>query len=163
MFLFRHLGNLCSTPNHDLLGAISSPRFAVLEDGIAGRHVGFIPGVGAKAAVGDGVVSPDDGDGIEVRYARARARGLGGIAEEGGRGDAARDVCDERGKAEGEELEPLGDGDGLALVRVENGGEDDFGIYGRGEEDEKEEDEDGSHGSGWSPFFIFPRGEECFW
>ena len=57
--------------------------------------------------IGDDVVALYYGNGIEVRDARTPAGSFGNAAGQSGAGDTTGDVCDEWGKAEWEELEPL--------------------------------------------------------
>lgn len=82
----------------------------------------------AQASVGDGVIAPQDGEGVEVGYEGGPIGPFGPGTKEGRCRDSSGNVGDERGEAEREEFEPFGEGDFLGLVGKDDMKFDEAGV-----------------------------------
>ncbi len=94
-----------ATLSNHLLRAI--PVIFAPEDRVTCSQHRAVPGTGpADATIEDGVVAPEDRNRVEEREAVCPMWFLSGENDRGG--DTAGDVHRERGEAEGEDVEPLG-------------------------------------------------------
>jgi len=95
-----------------LLGSVPGCRGP--EYGVGRGHVGGAPVAGANAAVEDGGIAPNDGDGVvQSELIERCGASVGEVRWLRCPGD---DVCDQRSKTERPEQKPLREGDMLRLV-----------------------------------------------
>lgn len=102
VFRFWDLGNPVpiTASHHEKFRA--DPFAAVPDRSVTGRHVVLVPSLCSTAAVGDGVVAPEDGYGVKIW----KARDEGGFVcgEANGIGDAGDNMHDKRRETDGEHL-----------------------------------------------------------